>query len=151
MGPQPEPTVSLSLTVKDSAKALTFYAQALGAKELYRLPTPDGGVAHAEFMLGNTRIYISDESEQWQAFAMPEGAMASCLFTVMNDDCDTAYERALRAGAISLSAPENKFWGARSALIRDPFGYRWCLNQMIEEVSPEEMARRAQAFFESPS
>jgi PhnB protein len=53
---------------------------------------------------------------------------------------DSAYEQALEAGAISLSTPEDKFWGARSALIKDPFGYRSCLTQKIEEVSPEEMA-----------
>jgi PhnB protein len=74
------PTVSLSLTVKDAAKALDFYAEAFGAVEIFRMPIPDGGVAHAEFMIGNTRIYISDESEAWHAFAMPEGTTAACLF-----------------------------------------------------------------------
>ena len=59
MEPTPEPTVSFSLTVKDASPALKFYSEALGAKELFRLPTPEGGVAHAEFMIGNSRIYIS--------------------------------------------------------------------------------------------
>ena len=61
MNATPEPTVSLSLTVKDSSRALAFYQQAFGAEELFRMPSPEGGVAHAEFMIGNTRIYISDE------------------------------------------------------------------------------------------
>lgn len=144
-----EPTVALSLTVKDTASALNFYSTALGAVEVFRMPAPDGGVAHAEFMIGNTRIYISDEAEEWHAFAMPEGATASCLFSIMTEDCDSAYHTAIEAGAQSLSEPENKFWGTRSALIKDPFGYRWSFNQMIEELSPEEMAERAQAFFSS--
>ena len=144
-----EPTVSLSLTVKDAARALSFYSEALGAEELFRMPSPEGGVAHAEFMIGNTRIYISDEAVEWHAFAMPESAMASCLFSIMTEDCDTAYNRAIKAGAESLSEPENNFWGSRSALVKDPFGYRWSLNQKIEDVSPEELERRAQAFFSS--
>lgn len=141
------PTIALSLTVKDTASALNFYSEALGAVEVFRMPAPDGGVAHAEFMIGNARIYISDEAEEWHAFAMPEGTTASCLFSIMTEDCDQAYNRAIKAGAESLSEPENKFWGTRSALIKDPFGYRWSFNQMVEDISPEEMAKRAQAFF----
>ena len=144
-----EPTVSLSLTVKDASRALSFYSEALGAEEQLRMPSPEGGVAHAEFMVGNTRIYISDEAAEWHAFAMPEGAMASCLFSIMTEDCDTSYNRAIKAGAKSLSEPMDQFWGARSALIKDPFGYRWSLIQKIEEVSPEELERRAQAHFSS--
>lgn len=147
MEPNTEPTVSFSLTVKDANKALAFYTEAFGAKELFRMPTPDGGVAHAEFMIGNTHIYISDESEEWHAFAMPDGTMASCLFSVMTDDCDAAYKGATGAGAESLSEPENQFWGSRSAIVKDPFGYRWSLNQQIEEVSPEELTKRAEALF----
>ncbi len=149
MEPKTDPTVALSLTVRDSASALDFYALSFGAVEVFRMPAPDGGVAHAEFMIGNTRIYISDEAEEWHALAMPEGTTASCLFSIMTEDCDEAYNRAIKAGAESLSEPENKFWGTRTALIKDPFGYRWSLSQMVEEVSPEEMARRAQEFFSS--
>ena len=144
-----DPTVSFSLTVKNASKALNFYSEALGAEELFRLPTPEGGVAHAEFMIGNTRIYISDEAEEWNAFAMPEGTTASCLFSIMTEDCQRSYDRAIKAGAESLSEPMNYFWGTRSALIKDPFGYRWSFNQIIENVSPEEITRRAQEFFSS--
>ena len=142
-----EPTVSFSLTVKDAAKALAFYAVSFGAVEVFRMPIPDGGVAHAEFMIGNTRIYISDESEEWHAFAMPEGTTASCLFSIMTEDCDRAYNQAVKAGAESLRVPENQFWGMRSAIVKDPFGYRWSFNQMVEEVPPEELAKRAQELF----
>ena len=144
-----EPTVSFSLTVRDASSALTFYSEAFGAEELFRLPTPEGGVAHAEFMIGNSRIYISDESAEWHAFAMSEGTMASCLFSIVIEDCDRSFDRAIKAGAVSLSEPLDQFWGTRSALIKDPFGYRWSLNQKIEDVSPEELARRAQALFSS--
>lgn len=144
-----EPTVSFSLTVKDASSALNFYSEALGAEELFRMPTPEGGVAHAEFMIGNTRIYISDEAADWHAFAMPEGATASCLFAIKTEDCDESYNQAIKAGAESLGEPMNTFWGTRSAMIKDPFGYRWSFSQRIEDVSPEEIARRAQELFSS--
>jgi PhnB protein len=142
------PSVSLSLTVKNTDSALTFYSEAFGAKELFRMPSPDGGVAHAEFAIGNTHIYISDEAPDWHAYAMPEGATASCLFSIVTDNCDDAHQKAVDAGGTSLSAPADYFWGTRSAIVRDPFGYRWSLTQVIEEVSPEELERRAEAFFE---
>lgn len=144
-----EPTVSFSLTVKDASRALSFYSEALGAEELMRMPSPEGDVAHAEFMIGNSRIYISGEAAEWHAFAMPEGAMAACLFSIVTEDCDTAYDRAIKAGAKSLSEPKDQFWGARSAIIKDPFGYRWSFIQKIEDVSPEELEGRAQAYFSS--
>ena len=54
-----DPTVAVSLTVKDAAEALDFYTRAFGAEELFRLPAPDGSVVHAEFRIGNSNIYIS--------------------------------------------------------------------------------------------
>jgi PhnB protein len=135
----PEPTVYFSLTVKDSAKALDFYHQAFGAQELFRMPLPDGGIAHAEFMIGNTKIYLSDEAESHHAFAMPEGTMASCVFSIEIHDCDQSHAQAVAAGAKSLVEPRNECWGARYAIVLDPFGYRWGLSQKVADVSPEEM------------
>ncbi len=149
MESNPEPTVSFSLTVKDAAQALDFYTTAFGAKELFRMPAPDGSVAHAEFIIGNTRIYISGEAEEWHAYAMPENTMASCLFSIATEDCDAAHERATQAGAESLSPPVDQFWGARSSIIKDPYGYRWSFSQMIEELSPEEISKRAEELFAS--
>ncbi len=140
-------TVQLSLTCKSAGEALEFYKKALGATELYRMPTPDGGVAHAEFIIGNTQIYISDEDPAFGAIAMPEGQMASCLFAIRTDDCDAAFKQATDAGAKSLADPEDKFWGERAAVIRDPYGYRWSFGQITEELTPEEVEKRAQEFF----
>ena len=142
--PVSHPPVSLSLTVKDGAAALDFYRRAFGAKEVLRMDAPDGGVGHAEFLLGDTRIYLSEESPDWHAFAMPEGAKASCLFTIGTENCDTAHAKALEAGAVSLSEPEDYFWGMRSSVVLDPFGYRWSLAHLTEQVTPEEVLRRAE-------
>ncbi len=138
-----EPTVSFSLTVKDGNKALEFYKNALGAEVTLLWPDEDGGVSHAEFMLGNTKIYLSDESEEWHAYAMPEGGRASCLFNIGTDDCHAAFKKAVDAGGTVLNEPKDMFWGGRCAMIQDPFGYRWSITQILEVLTPEEMQERA--------
>jgi|APTNR8051073442_1049403.scaffolds.fasta_scaffold01562_5 PhnB protein len=141
-----EPSVSISLTCKRASEALDFYARAFGAKELFRMGGPDGSVAHAAFMIGGSLLNISDESPEWHAKAMPEGGSASCLFSIVTEDCDSAFAHAVEAGATPLNEPKDHFWGKRNAMVRDPFGYRWSFSQHLEEVSPEELMKRAQAF-----
>ncbi len=142
MNTENTPTVSLSLTVKDAAEALDFYNRAFGIKELFRMPMPDGSVAHAEFLLGKSHMFISGESPEWNAFALPEGGTASCLFAIATDDCDAAFAKAVEAGGEALMEPADQFWGVRNAMIKDPYGYRWALNHKTEDVSPMEMERR---------
>ncbi|MEO0796496.1 MAG: VOC family protein [Verrucomicrobiota bacterium] len=141
----PEPTVTVSLTVKDAGAALDFYVKALGANELFRLATPDGTVMHGEFMLGNTHMYVSSEFPQWEAFAPAEGSLCPNLLAINTEDCDAAFKVAVDAGGTVILEPEDQFWGKRTALLKDPFGYRWCIRQHIEDVSPEEMMNRAKA------
>lgn len=141
-----KPTVSISLTFKRAADALYFYTNAFGAVELFRMSPAEGIVPHAEFMIGNTHLMMSDESPEWHAAAIPDGSMASCIFSIESENCDAAFAKAIAAGAKSLREPEDMFWGNRSALICDPFGYRWNLWHKVEEVSPEEMMKRAKAF-----
>ncbi len=139
--------VSISLTMKDAAAALAFYEKMLGASELYRVTTPNGHMVHAEFEVRGTKLYISDEAPDFTAFAMPDGAVASCLFCIASDDSDSDYARAIAAGATSVSAPQDQFHGVRNAAVLDPFGYRWCFVQVVEQLSGQEIARRAKARF----
>ncbi|MEO0445069.1 MAG: VOC family protein [Verrucomicrobiota bacterium] len=132
------PTLSLSLTVADAAEALAFYEKALGIKELFRLPLPDGTVVHAEFLLGNCRLFVSPPSSDWKAEALPEGQAASCLFAVESDDPDASYARAVEAGCEEVSEPANQIWGVRTAVVKDPFGYRWNFRKVVEELTPEQ-------------
>jgi hypothetical protein len=61
------------------------------------------------------------------------------------EDCDEVYQRALDAGATSFREPDNMFYGDRSAGVVDPLGYHWWIHTHIEDVSEEEMMRRAAA------
>ena len=140
-------TLAISLTVKDAGAALEFYKKAFGVKEEFRLEAPDGSVGHGEFLVGNSKVYISGESPEWNAFAMPEGMLSSNLLCINTPDCDAAYKQAIDAGAKSIVAPKDEFWGMRSAVVADPFGYRWSLGQIIEQLTPDEVAKRAQELF----
>jgi PhnB protein len=142
-----EPTVAFSLTVKNGDVALAFYQHAFGAQEIFRLPAPDGGVAHAEFLIGNTKIFLSEDCPDWHAASMPENLLSSCLFSIVCEDCDASYAQATKAGAKELSPPQDQFWGMRTAVVADPYGYRWSFGQRVEVLSPEEVMQRAKDLF----
>jgi len=144
---QKEATVAVSLTVKNTAEALDFYSKAFGAEELYRIPTPDGDIAQAEFKIGNTTFFISGESAEWHAYAMAEGTMASSLLVILTDCTNDSFKRASEAGAEELSEPQDQFWGMRTAIVKDPFGYRWSFREVFEELSLEEIMGRAEKIF----
>ncbi|MBS0658355.1 MAG: VOC family protein [Verrucomicrobia bacterium] len=122
-----EPTLSVSLTAKEGAKALAFYQQAFGVEVIDRYDTPAGGLGHATLRVGDTTFYLSDESDEYQAFGFAGGAMSPSLLCLQVPNCDAGYERAVAAGARSLFGPRDSDWGSRAALVVDPFGYRWCI------------------------
>ena len=138
-----DPTVALSLTVTDVAAALEFYSKAFGAEEVVRMPMPDGTVVHAEMLIGNSLVYVSVGSAEWKAEPLADGGLAPCLFGINVDDVDGAFEKAIAAGGIEIEGPQDQFWGMRTAILSDAFGYRWNLRKMTEELSPEEVMKRA--------
>jgi PhnB protein len=130
------------LSFKNAAKAIAFYEQALGAKELVRLPMPDGRIGHAELQIGNSRIMLADESPE--AGNKSPGSLGGttvniCLYT---ENVDAVAERFVKAGGKVMRAIQNQFYGDRSGQFLDPEGYSWTLAQHVEDVSPEEMKRR---------
>lgn len=94
---------------------------------------------------------ISDEGENGAPARSPEslGGVVSAIMATYWEDVDTAWERALAAGAEVVYQLEDQFYGERGGRLRDPFGQQWMLSQRIEEVSREEMDRRAAEFFAS--
>ena len=150
MRPIPEHlrTVTPRLVVGDGAAAIDFYTRAFGAEELGdRFTGPDGEVIHAEVRIGDSVLMITDGSGDARAPASL-GAVTTIMATYW-EDVDAAWERAVGAGAEVIYPLEDQFYGERGGRVRDPFGHQWMLSQVIEDVSPEEMERRASKFFES--
>jgi len=126
------------LVVSGVAKLLAFLKQAFDAKETHPPMTrPDGTVMHAEVQIGDSRVMMGEPTAQFTA-------MPGSLYLYVSDT-DATYKKALQAGATSLMEPANQFYGDRNAGVKDPIGNTWWIGTHIEDVSPEELARRAKA------
>jgi len=142
-------TITPSLIMKDSAKAIEFYKQAFSAKELMRMPGPGGkGIMHAELQIGDSRFFLCDEFPEMSNNRSPEtlGAVTAVLHLYVQD-VDATVNKAVSAGAKLQMPATNMFWGDRFAKISDPFGQEWGVCTHVEDVSPEEIKKRADAFF----
>jgi uncharacterized glyoxalase superfamily protein PhnB len=138
--PQPKHTVVPYLRVKGAAKAVEFYAKALGATERMRMPGPDGRVMHAEIEVGGGIIYLSDEfPEMGGATGAPNGSVTIHLNV---PDCDALWAKAIAAGATPTMPLQDMFWGDRFGKFKDPFGHEWSISTTKEQLTPEEMNRR---------
>jgi PhnB protein len=137
-------SISPSLTCKDAARAIEFYKDAFGAVETVRMPSPDGKVAHAELKIGDSIIFLNDEMGP-MAEVTP-GTPRMYLFLYV-ENADKTFTRAVAAGAQIDMALENQFWGDRYGKVTDPFGHQWGIATHVEDVAPEDMGKRAAAFF----
>ena len=140
--PQPTQTVVPYLRVKGAAKAIDFYARALGAREHYRMPGPDGRLMHAELSIGESIVYLSDEFPEMGGAAA--GPPTGVTIHLNVPDCDATFASALAAGATATMPLGDMFWGDRYGKFRDPFGHEWSVSTTTEQVPPEEMKRRAE-------
>src|SRR5262252_1024291 len=133
------------LIVRGAAEAIEFYQKAFGATELFRFAAPDGKIGHAEIKIGDAPIMLADEFAD-MGYKGPQslgGSPVSLMIYV--EDVDTVFNRAVAAGATVKEALQDKFYGDRMGTLTDPFGHRWHVATHIEDVSPEEMQRRAKA------
>ena len=138
---QPKHTVVPYLRVKGAAQAIEFYAKALGATERMRMPGPDGRLMHAELEILGGIVYLSDEfPEMGGATGAPNGSVTIHLNV---PDCDAVWARAIAAGATPTMPLQDMFWGDRFGKLQDPFGHEWSISTTKEQLSPEEMNRRA--------
>jgi PhnB protein len=138
-------TVTPYLTIKDAASAIDFYKQAFQAKVLMCLSEPSGKVGHAEIKIGDSRIMLADEypelgSRGPQSFG---GSPVSILLYV--EDCDDMFERAIAKGARVVKAMSDQFYGDRAGTLEDPFGHVWTIATHVEDLTSEEILKRAAA------
>jgi uncharacterized glyoxalase superfamily protein PhnB len=142
-------TVTPSMVVRGAASAIDFYRRAFGAEEIARMPTPDGKVMHAEIRIGDSMVFLSDEFLEMGSKS-PEtlGGSASALHLYVQD-VDASFQRAVAAGAKAVMPPADMFWGDRYARLADPFGHQWGIGTHKEDLTPEEMGKRAQAWIAS--
>ena len=135
-------TVTASLVIRDAKKAIEFYKQVFGAKELGAMLHPNGTVMHAEIQIGDTRIMMGEEMPEMGARSPQVLGGSPVSLNLYTEDCDAVFQRAVAAGATPNMPPADMFWGDRYSKVTDPFGHNWGILTHIEDVSPQDMERR---------
>jgi PhnB protein len=143
-------TVTPSLIVRDGAKAIDFYKKALGAQELVRMAGPDGKIMHAELKIGDSIVFLAEENPNMQNVKSPQ-SLGGCTGTLnlYVPNVDELFRQAITAGGRESMPVADQFWGDRYGSFVDPFGYSWGIGTHKENLSPQEMGKRAQEFFAS--
>lgn len=133
------------LIVKGAAQALEFYKRALGASERMRLTAPDGRIGHAEIEVGGSCIMLADEHPEMRALGPKTVGGTPVSLHVYVEDVDTRFQQAIAAGGKERRAVADQFYGDRLGTFEDPFGHVWHLSTHKEDLSPDEISRRAAA------
>jgi uncharacterized glyoxalase superfamily protein PhnB len=135
--------VNIHLSYADATKAMEFYKKALGAELVMLMPGPGGaGVMHGELRIGDTTVFFADDMMR-SGKTVESGAAAAFVAHIAVPDCDAVWKRAIEAGCKEVMPLTNQFWGDRYGQFVDPFGLRWAVMTHVEDVSPEEMQKRA--------
>jgi len=138
-------TVTPYLILSGAGDAIAFYKKALGAEEVMRLGGPGGKIGHAEIKIGNSRIMLADEHPELQALSPRTVGGSPVSIHLYVENADAAVERAVAAGAKLVRPVADQFYGDRVGGIEDPFGYRWFIATHKEDLTMDEIRRRAAA------
>ncbi|MFZ1925695.1 MAG: VOC family protein [Solirubrobacteraceae bacterium] len=141
--PDNYPQVMPYLIVDGAGEAIEFYQGVFGASERMRLGGPDGKIGHAELQIGEAVIMLADENPGMNIEGPKSIGGTPVTIHVYVEDADGTFERAIQAGAKPLRAVEDQFYGDRSGQFEDPYGHRWNVATHVEDISEEEMVRRA--------
>jgi PhnB protein len=141
--PEGYPQVTPYLCVDGASAAIEFYGKVFGATERVRMGGPDGKVGHAELDIGDSLIMLADEHPEMGIRGPKSIGGSPVTISVYVENVDDVFERAINEGAKEIRAVENQFYGDRSGQFEDPFGHRWSVATHIEDVPPDEMAKRA--------
>jgi PhnB protein len=135
-------TLTPYMTIKGAANAIEFYKRAFGAVETFRWADPDGRVRHAEVVIGDSPVMITDESpDHGMAGPLSFGGSPVHMFLYV-EDVDDVFETAIAAGATELMPVEDSEDGDRRGGVTDPFGHVWYIGTHIEDISREELQKR---------
>jgi PhnB protein len=137
-------SVTPYLILADATRALDFYKQAFGAREIMRMPAPGGKVGHAEIEIGGSRIMLADEFPEMNCKSPKAFGGSPVSIHLYVEDADAIAKRAVAAGAVLKRPVEDQFYGDRLGTLEDPFGHTWHVSTHKEDLSEPELRRRAE-------
>ncbi|UOF00671.1 VOC family protein [Bdellovibrio reynosensis] len=143
--PIPEAPLAPYLCVRNAAQAIEFYQKAFGAKVIFRMDDPSGSgkIGHAELKIENAHIYLCDEFPEMDTRGPESIGGSPVMLHLYVKDVDAFTERAVKAGITVDRRVENQIYGDRGGKFIDPFGHIWWIASHKEDVSAEEVTRRA--------
>ncbi len=141
-------TVNVYLTVEDGLNAIDFYKKAFGAQEMFRMEGPPGKIGHAALKIGDSIIMLSDEMPGGSCRSPKALGGTTVTLYLYVKDVDQLFSQAVAAGAKVVMPVEDMFWGDRFGSVTDPFGHSWELATHKEDLTLEEVQKRAQAAME---
>ena len=136
-------TITPYLMLRDGARAIDFYREAFGAVEVSRFAMEDGRLGHAELRIGDSSLMLADEFPEMDYLGPATRGGTTVGMQLYVPDCDAVFNRAVAAGAKVLKPLADQFYGDRSGTIEDPFGHWWTISTHKEDLSEEELHRRA--------
>jgi PhnB protein len=137
----PQVTLTPYLACKDTSAAIAFYTKAFGAKESFRLTDPAGKIGHAEILLGDALLMLSDEAPDFGHMSAQALGGSPILLHLYVANVDAFVATAVQGGATLLRPVTDEFYGDRAGQIADPFGYKWMIATRKKKIAPEEMQR----------
>ncbi len=141
-------SVTPYLIVKDPAAALEFYQKAFGAVEHVRMPDQKGGIMHAEFQVGDSRLMMAGEYPDMKALSPQSLGGTPVSFCLYVENADAAFQQAVAAGATVRRPVQDQFYGDRSGTVEDPFGHTWTIATHKEDLTPERIQERFAAMMQ---
>ncbi len=140
-------TVTPYLSIKGATEAIDFYKRAFNAVEIFRLATPTDEIGHAEIKIGDSHLMMSEPCEE-SPIPSPEALGASTVGLLLYvEDVDAVFAQAVSAGASVVKPVEDQFYGDRMGTLKDPYGHIWFLSTHKEDLTTEEIQKRAESLF----
>jgi PhnB protein len=140
------------LVVRNAARAIEFYKKAFGAEERFRMHGPDGKtIMHADLKIGDSVFMLTEESTEMKALSPESIGGSPVSLYVYVKDVDDIFNQAVSEGAAVLNPVRDQFYGDRSGYLRDPFGHLWSIATHKKDLSPDELRKAGEAFFEEMS
>lgn len=135
------------IVVQGAERATAFYADAFGAQEIDRIPTPDGRMMSVQLRIGDGVLHVADEFPEMNVLAPPSVGGTPVVLTLEVADADAVFAQAIAAGASVRQPLADMFWGDRHGQLEDPFGHRWNISQHVRDVPHDEVVAAAAKLF----
>ncbi|MFZ0202049.1 MAG: VOC family protein [Candidatus Sulfotelmatobacter sp.] len=139
-------TLTPYMTVREAARAIEFYKKAFGAVEKGVMKGPDGKVMHAELRIGDSLFMLADEFPQFGSLSPQSIGGSGMGLHIYVEDVDSAFDRAIGAGAVVEMPVADMFWGDRYGKLVDPFGHKWSIATHTRDMSMEEIEEAQEEF-----